>query len=287
MTHLPDAVFIGHEVGHLVEEDFGLDEPLRKAIGTALPPATGPVIEERRSAWMRYWRSEVFADVYGVLVTGSAYAAVLLDLLAGDAAVLAAERQPDDSRPAAQRWSAYPTRTLRARLVCEALRQLPADRKDPDLFVTRATALEASWPKEHAMSAYDDDVKQVVRALLTTPLETFATKASPNGSSLTSVLAFTPGMERTARRDAEQANAKKNPTSSDVRTLFAGVALAFAADTDRYLTTQAQERFRTRLFAIRSEGVRAARRTKAQATARHAAAGKALLARLEALDAAR
>jgi hypothetical protein len=287
MAHLPDAVFIGHEVGHLVEEDFGLEEELRQAIGAALPIGQDPTIEQRRSAWMRHWRSEVFADVYGVLTTGPAYAAVLLDLLAGDAKDITEEKQPDLRRPSGQQWSEYPTRTLRAHLVCEAVRQLPADKQDPALFSARAYALEAPWRKAygaHAMADYDGDLEKVVSALLTAPLKTFATKASPQGAPLTGVLPFTPGMERAARSDAQRANQKMAPTSSNVRILFAGVALAFVDDPERYRTAETQKRFRARLSEARSQAPRAAPRSKADAAARHEAVSKALLARLKALD---
>ncbi len=287
MAHLPDAVFIGHEVGHLVEEDFGLEEDLRQAIGAALPIDQDSTSEQRRSAWMRYWRSEVFADIYGVLTTGPSYATILLDVLASDATVIATERQPDLRRPSEQQWSEYPTRMLRARLVCEAVRQLPGDKKDPALFSARADALEDSWTQAygvHAMTGYDDDLKKVVGALLTTPLKTFATKKLPQGVPLTNVLTFTPSMERDARRDAQQASKKMSPTSSNVRTLFAGVALAFVDDPERYRTAEAQKRFSQRLTETRSQAPRAAPRSKADAAARHEAVGKALLARLEALD---
>jgi hypothetical protein len=245
LAHLPDAVFIGHEVGHLVEDDLGLTEELRAAIDAALPDAPA----ERREAWKRRWRSEVFADVWGVLTTGSAYAAVLLDLLGLDGAGAAAEVQPDPRRPASP-WSDYPTRLLRARLVCETVRQLPAAKPDEELFRQRAGELEkAGVTAPHAMSAYDDDVPRVVRALLTTSFPTL-------GKPLTDVLPFTAKMEHQARKDGAAANSSSAVAGGEIRTLFAGVARAFLADPAAFQAAEAQRRFRTRMLEVRTQGPR-------------------------------
>ena len=150
MAHLPDAVFVGHEVGHLVEEDFHLEESLREAIVSALPAAPDGRISQHQSAWSRYWRSEVFADVYGVLTTGPAYAAVLVDTLHGTG--VESEEQPNLKRPSSQQWSAYPTRGLRAQLVCEAVRQLP-DPNGTKVFSTGADVLLADWRLAHPSHA--------------------------------------------------------------------------------------------------------------------------------------
>jgi hypothetical protein len=255
LTHLPDAVFIGHEVGHLVLDDFELEESLGSAIRAGLPNATS----ERRTAWSIRWLSETFADVYGVLTTGSAYAAVLLDLIAGDADVIAKEAQPDAERPGSP-WSDYPTRALRARLVCETVRQLPvAQGGAQTLFTDRAHELESAWLGAHpgnAMPDYVPDLEAVVRAILTTPLPAFRQTPGGEAMPLARVLPFTYRMETDARQDGREANGMKPVVASDIRVLFAGVAHAFTEDPAKFAKSEAHDRFLARMKQYRTQGKR-------------------------------
>ena len=64
LYHLPDALVIGHEVGHLVERDTGLTATIQELVERAVTEARmdpGCV-----AAW-RGWAAEAFADVYGTL----------------------------------------------------------------------------------------------------------------------------------------------------------------------------------------------------------------------------
>jgi len=256
MCHLPDAVFIGHEVGHLVEEDLGLDEALRKAIGDVLPQDGDDAVTKRRIAWTRHWRSEVFADVYGVLTTGPAYARILVDALHGDD--VSGEVQPDAARSTGHEWSAYPTRMLRALVVFEAVHLLP-DPESTGSFVREASALKTAWVStypQHAMAEYEDDVPRVVRAILETPLTAFAPKKGYPAAPLTKVFPFSPNMHKHATEDAANALARRPVLASDTRELFAGVALAFLTDPAKYASVNAQKRFRDRLLKTRDERVR-------------------------------
>ena len=251
MAHLPEAVFIGHEVGHLVEEDLGLEGDLAGAIESKL--ATAP--EQRRAAWSRHWRSEVFADVYGVLTTGSAYVAALLDLLGGDSGLVETELQPQASRPVGQEWSSYPTRAIRAQLVCEVLRQLPAGAPDPALLATLADEHRTRWSTAypaHAMPEYVDDIPGVVAALLSSPLPAFGERP------VTDVLSFSVAQEMAARRDAGEANRQGQLKSGDVRALFAGVTHAFLEDPAAFVASRAHDRFRNQLLQRRGREVRRA-----------------------------
>jgi hypothetical protein len=281
LAHLPDAVFIGHEVGHLVQDDFGLEGSLCKAINDALPDAT----EERRTAWSVRWISEVFADIYGVLTTGSAYAAVLLDLLGGDADAIAKEKQPD-LKGVGSPWKEYPTRALRARVACEAVRQLPGTGTPVKLFTDLANGLESSWSSVHpgsAMPKYHDDVEKVVRAILTVPLSEFKTDAAV-AMPLSSVMPFSEGMEKTARSDAAEANRLVRVETNDMRVLFAGVARAFVDDPRTFVAKGTHQRFLTQMIASRSKGKRGVEVPgfqPADARVRHRAMASAIRAELE------
>ena len=254
LTHLPDAVFIGHEVGHLVMDDFGLEDSLGDAIRAVIPKEEA----ERANAWAIRWLGEVFADVYGVLTTGSAYAAVLLDLIAGDPAAIAREKQPNDQW-GGNSWSDYPTRALRARLVCEAVRQLPAAGQSATVFKDRADALESAWVVAHsgnAMPEYTEDIKNVIGAIMTTPLAPFCDAAGGKSLPLTSVLPFTTKMEADARKDATAANKMEPVDSIDIRVLFAAVAHAFTDDHGKFVTSESHDRFFKQMKAMRTRGKR-------------------------------
>ncbi len=77
LRHLPDALIIGHEVGHHVFRDFNLRPDAERLLDSALAKrGLGGTVERWRS-----WLDEAFADVYGVLSAGSAYPLVLGDFL--------------------------------------------------------------------------------------------------------------------------------------------------------------------------------------------------------------
>ena len=249
VAHLPDAVFVGHEVGHLVEDDLALDGELRAAIQAVLSDET------HRQAWSRHWRSEVFADLWGVLCCGPAYAQTLAELLYG-ASDAATESQPD----AQGRWSAYPTRALRLQVVAQALRCLPDDAEVDGSFARVAAALEARWREScpgHAMADFDEDVQKVVRAMLTTPLQAFAAAKGKPAEPVLSVLCFTSAMHKAALADVDKALGQRQPGSDDVRVLFAGMALAFLQSPQSFRDLKAQQRFVDRLQQRRTQGVRA------------------------------
>ncbi|MGD6747740.1 hypothetical protein ACOKM3_38560 [Streptomyces sp. BH106] len=66
-SHVPAVLTVAHEVGHHIEDDFGLTETLAvRLAGTSLPEA---------------WIGEVFADVCASLACGVAYPAVLADVV--------------------------------------------------------------------------------------------------------------------------------------------------------------------------------------------------------------
>jgi hypothetical protein len=276
--HLPDAVFVGHEVGHLVEEDLGLEEDLRALILAALAGADA----QHHAAWSRHWRSEVFADIYGVLTTGPAFVGTLVDALRG-APDIATERQPEPP----DRWRAYPTRTLRVRLACEALRQLPGDGAAKAAFGKIADEHQAQWTEAypaHAMTAYEADIPPVVAALMHAPLAALARSKGGAGESLSGVLSFTGPMQASAMADAARANKAEDPAGKDLRALFAGVALAFLQAPDRFRSEGAQNRFRARLLKLPMERVRAFSDAAPRAAEadRHQAAARWLFDRVDA-----
>lgn len=267
-AHLAEAVFVGHEVGHLVEEDLALAEPLRQALITALGTADAGRVE----AWSEAWRSEVFADLWGLLCCGPAYAWMLADLLGDGAAALDAA-QPD----ARGRFGAYPPRALRLRLLGEGLRQLSPGQAG--VFAADAAAIDArvaALPAPHPMPGHEADVAAVVSALLDTPLASFATGAGKAAQPLRGLFGFTVAMQQQAQADARRALARQTLAGNDLRVLFAALALAFRQAPDKIRDVQA--RFEARLSQVRTQGVRSGVQlpVAVDADARHRAVAEAV-----------
>ena len=76
---LPELVLVGHEAGHVIAEDLKLKQDLRAMFSELVLSAdTG----QRKCVWTR-WRDEIFADVVGVLASGSAFLHGLAAEMAG------------------------------------------------------------------------------------------------------------------------------------------------------------------------------------------------------------
>ena len=74
VAHLPDMVSIGHEIGHVVEDDLALTNELQCAIGDSVNGA--------RKVFWSAWQRELFADAWGCLCAGPAFCFGLADFLA-------------------------------------------------------------------------------------------------------------------------------------------------------------------------------------------------------------
>ncbi|MER5266010.1 hypothetical protein ABTZ99_28380 [Actinosynnema sp. NPDC002837] len=190
LVHLPDAVVIGHEVGHAVERDFGL-------LGT-VRALTRPVLrtlpEARRDAWDT-WLPEVFADLYGVLAAGPAFASALADLLVVDDARTAAEIDGP--------VLVHPPAAVRLALTARAL-------------------AETGFPAAGTpCGRFEDDVAPMTTALLDGPYPGLGDRP------LREVIAFTADQQRHAVTAADGLVDHQRPETSDVRCLIAAARLAF------------------------------------------------------------
>jgi hypothetical protein len=238
IEHLPEALAIGHEVGHDVEQDFDLALPLKTALLKALE--AGQVAAHRQEAWLA-WLSEVFADVYGNLAAGPAYTGCLADVLAGDPKLIEQE-----SLPYLNRWGSYPTSTLRLLLNVEVLKQ----HGFPEESTRRKEAWLNAYPN-HAMTAFEPDIPIVVKAVLQTRFPQWKEATLPE------VLPFSPRDHKDAGEVAKKVLVPENLTQKDVRKLFAAARLAFEKDPDAYNAQQAQKQILDRVLAVREPGERA------------------------------
>ena len=89
------------------------------------------------------------------------------------------------------------------------------------------------------------------------PLEAFKRTREGGPMPLRQVLPFSPQMQADAEKDATEALALHSPANSDVRTLFAGLAIAFAREPAAFGQRQVQQRFVARLLHRRTQGLRA------------------------------
>jgi len=159
VSHLPDTLVIAHEMGHVAESDFGLQDAIQRAIYAAnLEPVHGEV-------W-NGWKREVFADLYGVVCGGGSFAGSLADFLAGEALRLKDGASPEGD-PHPHPW-------LRVAIVCEGLRQTGA--------ASEAEVLAAEWHPQSGVVRKDEDfkgdVKSVVEKMLAGPYRVGARQGS-------------------------------------------------------------------------------------------------------------
>jgi hypothetical protein len=88
-------VMLGHEVGHVIHFELGIQEAFARSVAEAASAAAHP-----DAARWAGWSSEVFADVYSVLVMGRAALLGLLELVHDDAARMSESAEPRVYPPA-------------------------------------------------------------------------------------------------------------------------------------------------------------------------------------------
>ena len=183
VAHLPDVVAIAHEVGHDVERDFGLTAVMHGHLQAATP-ATMP--GPRRNRWSG-WLPEIFADLYGILSAGPAFASALTDLLAADPVLVAAESA--DPGPAE-----HPPAALRIELAAQALEQTGFPREAADQRAAWTEAYRPGGTEDAPAGPFLADAEAVVRELIDGRYPQFGCR------SLAEVAAFSAGQQAGCRR---------------------------------------------------------------------------------------
>jgi hypothetical protein len=142
--------FLAHEVGHNLDQDLSLRQPLADQIGAAAPAA-------RAASWRR-WAGEILADALGILFGGLGFALTLADLLC---AVAPAFAEPNEQAP-------HPPPQLRLRLLAALLRQcgVPLWQEAID----RLERDDGNPPLPPRLGDYLPDLSGVARACLAQPL---------------------------------------------------------------------------------------------------------------------
>jgi hypothetical protein len=236
VDHLPDAVVIGHEVGHAVESDLKLEDDLDAVIKQAL--AKRPKVEERIDFWNN-WRSELFADVYGCLATGPAFVGALGDFIAAPAAEVRGE-WPELSN--------YPPVAVRMRFNAHVLEKLGLAQEAEAIW----SDCESAWkPLAARLDPYLKDAVLVAGGMLAAKLPAL------KGQTVTTLLSFDAERLKTARELVKKASAQQALGGvSDLRTLFTAVRLAYEADPKDYDRKPADKSVLVRLTGAIKAAVR-------------------------------
>ncbi|MDI1478911.1 hypothetical protein [Polyangium sp. y55x31] len=234
VAHLPDALLIGHEVGHVLEDFLNLSARL----GSSLEDAFAKIPLERRQAY-RAWCGEIFGDLTGTLATGPAFLDAMVHYLAQGKTFIQAEAQ-------AAPFAIYPTRSLRVALCLVLLARMG--------FAADAARLRDAWREtygdEHPMKDFEADLPAVVDALVGTPFPELGKK------SLVDALAFSSTQHENASREASKILAGLQLQSADVRALFAAAGLAYGKNPKSYDENEGDDAVLGRILAVRSDLVR-------------------------------
>jgi hypothetical protein len=215
IKHFPDAVVIGHEVGHIVEDDFDLKDKLQVLLAEAI---TERKAEERHEAW-KSWLGEVFADIYGCWATGPSFAGALIDFLARDYGAISTEKKTD------KEWGDYPTIYLRVRLVLQTLKSMG--------FQAEAAPYERLWNgfESKMPEEYVADIPVVVSKLLDGDL--FQTEQGEY-RSLRQTFCFSAEQQNQACGTLYQLK-NFGMGNVDARVLFATIRMAYEEDPEEFI----------------------------------------------------
>jgi hypothetical protein len=192
--HLPGALIIAHEVGHIVQFDFDLTSDIAAALNGAR--LAHPQV------W-KGWASEVFADLYGCLCMGPAFVGAMMDLLSTSVNSIQTEVRTGGS---------YPTRALRIELMLEGL--IHSGHND-DAVRCRST-WEGAYGRMQTMLDFKNDIEKVVKAIYAGPYK---------GIALTAITSFPTGAAGDLQTIGEAAAGGYGGSLeayNDPRLLFAG-----------------------------------------------------------------
>jgi hypothetical protein len=124
-------VYVGHEVGHFIQKDLGLEQPFREGVAAAAK-AAGSAQDQ---AFWEAWHREIFADIFSLTVMGPW--------------AIYAIRDAEWASPAAMalRKDEYPAPAIRLAIMVEAAARLGLDVKMIDgmlAAVDLKTAIEST-----------------------------------------------------------------------------------------------------------------------------------------------
>jgi hypothetical protein len=245
VSHLPAVLVLGHEVGHIVEDDFGLTGDLQRILKDAITAAKA---ETREAAWTS-WLGEIFADLYGCLAAGPAFAGTLIDFLAKGKSRISGEERIHP------KWDSYPTDYLRVCILFKALEVMNFEAELAD-YKKLWEEYSSKMPKE-----YSKDIDKIVPGLLESKQDVLGSK------SIKDVFCFSADQQQAVNTTLTAIKKIKPDTTvaiptTDIRVLFAALRRAYEFDPGAYVAngcgTAALEHIEQNVIKA---GVRAGRRS--------------------------
>lgn len=212
IVQLPEALVIGHEVGHSIEADLDLEAPLDQLIDEGLKKTGG----EARVDFWKAWRSELFADVCGCLAGGPAFSFALSDFLLADRTEVLGQRPARDS---------YPPDNLRVRInVC--ILQLMG-------FGAEGESLLKVWgelyPLSEGQEVFVKDALEISLRFMDSPIPKLSDQ------SIRSILTFSKDQHRMAVEQAMFAReGRLLKDYKDIRLTLAAARIAYDADPEAF-----------------------------------------------------
>jgi hypothetical protein len=245
IQHLPDALVLGHEVGHVVERDARLEEQVRQLITGA---AAGVPERYGTSDDWRRWSSEAFADVYGALCGGPAFMSALSDFL-----LVPAARQ-------AAGTGEYPPAGVRLALVLAALRAAgPDGARSGGGGQDALLAVEERWRQEGA------EIRQVKEAPAVADAVAYSRHGQLGNQRLADLMPFS----KEQLKATAKALLDSDPvTTRDTRVLMAAAAWAYADEPQRYQAADVPGQVLERVLEIADPGARETSATRGSDGAR-------------------
>lgn len=222
VNHLPEILVIGHEVGHIVQNDFGLTAELENHLSEAVKKAGA---EKRAAAW-KSWLGEIFADLYGCLAAGAAFGGTLIDFVVNDTKSIYREvlESPD--------WGKYPTTYLRVQIVLCALDFLKAG-ADVQNYKDLWQSYQSQMPAEFLA-----DIGIIVPYLLDGKYQNLGNR------SIREIFEFSSEMQDQVNENVmifQYITDKKSQvpiTTQNIRILFAALRKSFEQQPDVFITNQ-------------------------------------------------
>jgi hypothetical protein len=208
---LPGGLTIAHEVGHVIIADCGLH-------GLLGATAEGVKDASRQSQW-EAWSEEMFADTYGCLAVGPAFAFSLSGTLAADRATV-------DSAQEVQ----YPPHSLRIRLNQSLLAKTGHQRSAAELW----DDWSSQYPEPHPWSAFEEDIDTVAEGLLNVSIPLVDGRSAP----LRTLLSFPSSSYDAAKTFAEETRQNVIASAPDLRVRWAAAQIVYRSDPSGFVKNQ-------------------------------------------------
>ena len=213
-AHLPDLPVVAHEIGHAVEQNFGLHDEVLKALGRRLAGSA------HLANW-EAWAAESFADLWGTLTLGPAFVSSLMDFLADDPNKLNKEVSTANDE--------YPTAYLRIQLCLRVLERMG--------FHDASANVRTEWSQQCGRDGMPDGYPQDAAAVADAVLD--ASFSGLGGAAPLLDLAdlrFKPADDKYARKGAEERGMGRGAKSANtVRRLIAAARQLYDQDPKAYV----------------------------------------------------